>query len=95
MAFSRNTLAFRPLIPSSKTDPHPINESIPRVNLAIFWNIYRRIRNGKKALYGGANHRAFASCRSLIGQGKLMGDVLRELGVTGNTYYRWRMCLEF
>lgn len=26
----------------------------------------------------------------LIGQGKLMDSVLRELGVTGNTYYRWR-----
>lgn len=26
----------------------------------------------------------------LIGQGKQMGEVLRELGVTGNTYYRWR-----
>jgi transposase-like protein len=26
----------------------------------------------------------------LIGQGKMMGEVLRELGVTGNTYYRWR-----
>jgi putative transposase len=26
----------------------------------------------------------------LIGQGKLMGEVLRALGVTGNTYYRWR-----
>jgi transposase-like protein len=26
----------------------------------------------------------------LIGQGKMMGEVLRERGVTGNTYYRWR-----
>lgn len=26
----------------------------------------------------------------MIGQGKQMGEVLRELGVTGNTYYRWR-----
>lgn len=26
----------------------------------------------------------------LIGQGKQMGEVLRELAVTGNTYYRWR-----
>ena len=26
----------------------------------------------------------------LIGQGLLMGEVLRALGVTGNTYYRWR-----
>ncbi len=26
----------------------------------------------------------------LIGQGKQMGEVLRELDVTGNTYYRWR-----
>ena len=26
----------------------------------------------------------------LIGQGQRMESVLRELGVTGNTYYRWR-----
>jgi transposase-like protein len=26
----------------------------------------------------------------LIGQGKVMDEVLREIGVTGNTYYRWR-----
>ena len=26
----------------------------------------------------------------LIGQGKYMEEVLRELDVTGNTYYRWR-----
>jgi putative transposase len=26
----------------------------------------------------------------LIGQGKVMEEVLREIGVTGNTYYRWR-----
>jgi len=26
----------------------------------------------------------------LIGQGQRMELVLRELGVTGNTYYRWR-----
>lgn len=26
----------------------------------------------------------------MIGQGRSMEDVLREIGVTGNTYYRWR-----
>lgn len=26
----------------------------------------------------------------LIGQGRSMDEVLREIGVTGNTYYRWR-----
>jgi putative transposase len=26
----------------------------------------------------------------MIGQGKVMDEVLREIGVTGNTYYRWR-----
>jgi putative transposase len=26
----------------------------------------------------------------LVGQGRAMEDVLREIGVTGNTYYRWR-----
>lgn len=26
----------------------------------------------------------------LIGQGNTMDEVLRTLGVTGNTYYRWR-----
>lgn len=26
----------------------------------------------------------------LIGQGRGMDEVLREIGVTGNTYYRWR-----
>lgn len=26
----------------------------------------------------------------MIGQGKAMEVVLREIGVTGNTYYRWR-----
>ena len=26
----------------------------------------------------------------LIGQGHSMDEVLREIGVTGNTYYRWR-----
>jgi len=26
----------------------------------------------------------------LIGQGRSMNEVLREIGVTGNTYYRWR-----
>lgn len=26
----------------------------------------------------------------MIGQGRHMDDVLREIGVTGNTYYRWR-----
>jgi transposase-like protein len=26
----------------------------------------------------------------LVGQGKAMEEVLRTLGVTGNTYYRWR-----
>lgn len=26
----------------------------------------------------------------LVGQGKEMAEVLREIGVTGNTYYRWR-----
>lgn len=26
----------------------------------------------------------------LVGQGRSMEDVVRELGVTGNTYYRWR-----
>jgi transposase-like protein len=26
----------------------------------------------------------------LLGRGKKLEDVLRELGVTGNTYYRWR-----
>jgi putative transposase len=26
----------------------------------------------------------------LIGQGRSMEEVLREIGVTGNTYYRWR-----
>jgi putative transposase len=26
----------------------------------------------------------------MIGQGKTMEEVLREIGVTGNTYYRWR-----
>lgn len=26
----------------------------------------------------------------MIGQGRSMEEVLREIGVTGNTYYRWR-----
>lgn len=26
----------------------------------------------------------------MIGQGKTMEAVLREIGITGNTYYRWR-----
>jgi transposase-like protein len=26
----------------------------------------------------------------MIGQGRSMDEVLREIGVTGNTYYRWR-----
>ena len=26
----------------------------------------------------------------MVGQGKSIADVLRELGVTANTYYRWR-----
>ena len=26
----------------------------------------------------------------MVGQGLRMEEVLRELGVTGNTYYRWR-----
>ena len=26
----------------------------------------------------------------MIGQGKTVDEVLREIGVTGNTYYRWR-----
>jgi putative transposase len=26
----------------------------------------------------------------MVGQGKSIQDVLREIGVTGNTYYRWR-----
>lgn len=26
----------------------------------------------------------------LVGQGKEMAEVSREIGVTGNTYYRWR-----
>ncbi len=26
----------------------------------------------------------------VVGQGKEMAEVLREIGVTGNTYYRWR-----
>lgn len=26
----------------------------------------------------------------MIGQGRSMDEVLRDLGVTGNTYYRWR-----
>ena len=26
----------------------------------------------------------------MIGQGRIMDEVLREIGVTGNTYYRWR-----
>jgi len=26
----------------------------------------------------------------MIGQGRSMEDVLREIGVTANTYYRWR-----
>jgi transposase-like protein len=26
----------------------------------------------------------------MVGQGRAMEDVLREIGVTGNTYYRWR-----
>lgn len=26
----------------------------------------------------------------MIGQGKTMDEVIRALGVTGNTYYRWR-----
>jgi putative transposase len=26
----------------------------------------------------------------MVGQGRSMEEVLREIGVTGNTYYRWR-----
>jgi putative transposase len=26
----------------------------------------------------------------MVGQGRRMEDVLREIGVTGNTFYRWR-----
>lgn len=26
----------------------------------------------------------------MIAQGKVMEEVLRDIGVTGNTYYRWR-----
>jgi transposase-like protein len=26
----------------------------------------------------------------MIGQGRSVDEVLREIGVTGNTYYRWR-----
>lgn len=26
----------------------------------------------------------------MVGQGKSIAEVLREIGVTGNTYYRWR-----
>jgi putative transposase len=26
----------------------------------------------------------------MVGQGKSMEEVLRSIGVTGNTYYRWR-----
>ena len=26
----------------------------------------------------------------LLGQGKAVGEVIRQLGVTGNTYYHWR-----
>lgn len=30
------------------------------------------------------------SAEVMISQGKVMDEVLREIGVTGNTYYRWR-----
>ncbi len=42
------------------TDPPPINESMAGVNPANVWTIYRSEDNGKKTLYGGANHRIFA-----------------------------------
>lgn len=41
-------------------DPPPINESMAGVNPANVWTIYRSEDNGKKTLYGGANHRIFA-----------------------------------
>ena len=50
--------AFR--IADNKVDPPPINESMAGVNPANVWTIYRSEDNGKKTLYGGANHRIFA-----------------------------------
>ncbi len=44
----------------AERDPPPINESMAGVNPANVWTIYRSEDNGKKTLYGGANHRIFA-----------------------------------
>jgi len=43
------------------TELPPINESRSGVNPDRFWTSFMEERNGEKAVYGGADHRAFAT----------------------------------
>lgn len=45
------------------SEPPPINESGPRVNLDILWTHLRRIKNGSEEIYDGADYWVFAAGR--------------------------------
>jgi hypothetical protein len=48
-------------IPPALHEPPPINESGSRVRLDRYWVSFKGEEHGKKALYGGADHRASAA----------------------------------
>jgi hypothetical protein len=51
-----------------------------------FWTVCRSSKNGKEALCGGADIGFLREAEVMVGQGKSIAEVLREIGVTANTY---------
>ena len=47
-------------------------------------------QDGKEATHSGADHHCTAGGRGRSGRGKSVKLMSRELGITEQTYYRWR-----
>ena len=50
----------------------------------------RREGNGTEAIHDGAEYGLLREAEIRLGQGQTIGTICREIGVSEQSYYRWR-----
>ena len=82
--------AFIPVFQSLAADLPPLNGTTSR---AIIWwcqNQRRAFHATRKERTGRADHPQAASVEVEVGRGKTVAESVKKIGVTEQTYYRWK-----
>ena len=58
--------------------------------MAILDAAEREARDEEAAIHSGADHPEASGGRSQLTQGQTVGQAVKKLGITEQTYYRWR-----